>query len=263
MSIVAWMVDKGSAISRSGGESLGSLCGRLGRPPGIRACTRMALTCCKSADASDALKEPPRSRIIPGSDQPAFGSQGHGSLAATGNTRPHKRFLQNGETWGNVESPPDVSERFHSKSVFQFLDGTLLAQTKNNSTSMSGSSHCRILVVEDEPVLAMLLQDALKDMGCSVLFAQEVREAILLAKTEALECAFLDVKIGNETVVPVADALKERNIPFVFSSNFGKELLPQRYRDHVMLPKPYFPDDIAYVFRTQLNIRLSPAGSGL
>jgi CheY-like chemotaxis protein len=133
----------------------------------------------------------------------------------------------------------------------------------NRSNLISGPGSCRILVVEDEPVLAMLLQDALSDMGCSVVFAHEVREATQLAKTEALECGFLDVKIGNETVVPVADALRERNIPFVFSSNFGKELLPQRYRNHVMLPKPYFPDDIAHVFRTQLNIKLSPARSGL
>lgn len=121
---------------------------------------------------------------------------------------------------------------------------------------------CRILVVEDEPVLAMLLQDALVDMGCRVVFANEIREAKQLAEDEPIDCAFLDVKIGNDTVVPVADALTKRRIPFVFSSNYGKELLPERYRNHAMLPKPYFPDDIAHIFRTQLNIRLSAKGGG-
>ena len=102
----------------------------------------------------------------------------------------------------------------------------------------------------------MLLQDALNDMGCDVVFAHALPQATQLAEIEDIACGFLDIKIGNDTVVPVADALSRRNIPFVFSSNYGRELLPQRYRDHIMLPKPYFPDDIAHVFRTQLNIRL-------
>lgn len=122
--------------------------------------------------------------------------------------------------------------------------------------SLPGSGHCRILVVEDEPVLAMLLRDALTDMGCQVLCAPALTQAILLAKSEDLACGFLDVKIGNDTVVPVADALSARRIPFIFSSNYGREMLPQRYRNHLMLPKPYFPDDIAHIFRTQLNIKL-------
>lgn len=130
---------------------------------------------------------------------------------------------------------------------------------RSMSNSMSGAGPCRILVVEDEPVLAMLLQDALRDMGCEVVVAHAVSQARQLAEIEDVACGFLDIKIGNDTVVPVADALSQRNIPFVFSSNYGRELLPQRYRNHIMLPKPYFPDDIAHVFRTQLNIRLGSA----
>ncbi len=127
------------------------------------------------------------------------------------------------------------------------------------SDMTSGARACRILVVEDEPVLAMLLQDALNDMGCDVVFAHALPQAMRLAEIEDVACGFLDIKIGNDTVIPVADALSHRNIPFVFSSNYGRAMLPQRYRNHIMLPKPYFPDDIAHVFRTQLNIRLGPS----
>jgi len=126
----------------------------------------------------------------------------------------------------------------------------------------SKSVNYRIFVVEDEPTLGMLLQDALRDMGCDVVFAGAVAEASLLARVEEIDCAFLDVKIGNETVIPVADILTQRHIPFVFSSNYGRELLPGRYRNHVMLPKPYFPDDISNVFRTHFGIKLAGPTAG-
>lgn len=124
------------------------------------------------------------------------------------------------------------------------------------SEARLSEARSRILIVEDEPLLALLLEDALNQMGCEVICANALLPAMQLARNETIGCGFLDVKIGSETVVPVADVLCERSIPFVFSSNYGKELLPERYRDHIMLPKPYFPDDIAHVFRTKLNIQL-------
>lgn len=121
--------------------------------------------------------------------------------------------------------------------------------------------HCRILVVEDEPALAMLLTDALIEMGCDVVSAQALPQATRLAQIEDIACGFLDIKIGNGIVVPVADVLSDRKIPFVFSSNYGREMLPQRYQNHALLPKPYFPDDIAHIFRTRFNIRLGPGAA--
>ena len=131
------------------------------------------------------------------------------------------------------------------------------------SNTRTDKHRCRILVVEDEPVLAMLLQDSLNDMGCDVVFAHALPQATRFAEAAEVMCGFLDIKIGDETVVPVADALSQRNIPFVFSSNYGRELLPQRYRNHIVLPKPYLPDDIAHIFRTQLNIKLGQREPGL
>jgi DNA-binding response OmpR family regulator len=77
----------------------------------------------------------------------------------------------------------------------------------------------RILVVEDEPLLAMDLQFALEDEGADVVGpAYSLDRAVPLAEDELLTAAVLDMRLGSDAVSPVARALAYRNIPFLFYS---------------------------------------------
>ncbi len=103
----------------------------------------------------------------------------------------------------------------------------------------------RILVVEDEALVAMLVEDALLDCGAVVLGpAATVAEALRLLDGERPDAAVLDLNLAGETSAPVADALAARGIPFVVATGYGAEGLPQAHATVPVLPKPYDPDDL-------------------
>jgi CheY-like chemotaxis protein len=97
----------------------------------------------------------------------------------------------------------------------------------------------RILVVEDEGLVAMLLEDMLDDLGCEVAFsAATVADALRwLGEGGQADAALLDVNMGGETVWPVADALRACSMPFAFTSGYG-QLSEPRFRDAPILSKP-------------------------
>lgn len=109
----------------------------------------------------------------------------------------------------------------------------------------TGLSHRRILVVEDEMLVMMLVEDALTEAGCDLLMAGRISQAMALAEVEAIDCAFLDVSVAGEDVYPVAAILTRRNIPFVLSTGYGRASLPKEYRNCPMLPKPYAPEQVS------------------
>jgi CheY-like chemotaxis protein len=100
-------------------------------------------------------------------------------------------------------------------------------------------SRLRVLVVEDEGLVAMMLEDVLDDLGCDVAFsASSVAQAIAwLEAGGALDAALLDVNLGGEPVFPVAEALVRRGVPFAFSTGYG-ETPDARFRDAPLLSKP-------------------------
>lgn len=100
--------------------------------------------------------------------------------------------------------------------------------------------NCRILVIEDEYMLADELRTELEYAGAQVLGpVGSVEEAIALAEAEAdLDGGILDVNLGGEMVFPVADLLIERGIPFVFTTGYDKSAIPNRYADIVRCEKP-------------------------
>lgn len=106
-------------------------------------------------------------------------------------------------------------------------------------------SNRRILVVEDEMMVMMLVEDALTEAGCDLLMAGRVAQAMILAEVEAIDCALLDVSVAGEDIYPVAAILSRRNIPFVLSTGYGRASLPKEYRDRPMLPKPYAPEQVS------------------
>jgi CheY-like chemotaxis protein len=80
----------------------------------------------------------------------------------------------------------------------------------------------RILVVEDEPVVALMIEDMLTSMGATVIGpASNLPEALALAHGEAIDAALLDVNLNGEDGRQVAVVLKARGVPFVFATGYG------------------------------------------
>ena len=98
----------------------------------------------------------------------------------------------------------------------------------------------RILVVEDELMIRMLLEDMLQDLGYTIVAeAGRIEEALQAATTADIDIAILDVDLSGQPIAPVAEALAARGTPFVFATGYGERGLPEPYRDRPMLKKPF------------------------
>jgi DNA-binding NtrC family response regulator len=103
----------------------------------------------------------------------------------------------------------------------------------------AGLSGLKVLVVEDEPLIAMDLQDLLTESGCTVVGpASSLEQGMRLMKEEAVDGAVLDINLGREMVFPLADALAGQSIPFVYVTGYGK-LLRACNHSRPVLQKPY------------------------
>ena len=98
----------------------------------------------------------------------------------------------------------------------------------------------KVLVVEDETIVAMLLEQMLEELGCTVAgVAGQVSAATELAQTIDADIAILDMNLGGQRVDPVAEALAARDVPFVFASGYGEDGLAPQFRGRPVLPKPF------------------------
>ncbi len=102
----------------------------------------------------------------------------------------------------------------------------------------------RMLLVEDEMMVAMMLEDHLESLGC-VVVATATSVSTGLAAVEqqalALDAALLDVNLGGEKVYPVAERLAERGIPFIFSTAYEPSSIVADFAQRPVLSKPYGP----------------------
>lgn len=106
----------------------------------------------------------------------------------------------------------------------------------------------RVLVVEDEMMVSMLIEDMLSDMGCDVVGpASRLDEAMELAQAGGIDCAVLDVNLGGQPIFPVADLLRERGCPFAFATGYGDAGLRDADRGTPVLQKPFREGDLARV----------------
>lgn len=98
----------------------------------------------------------------------------------------------------------------------------------------------RVLVIEDELMVAMGLEMVLAEAGCVVVGpVGRFDTALAAAKSEDVDLALLDVNIRGDAIYPVADILTERGIPFAFLTGYGRETLPARHADKRILSKPF------------------------
>lgn len=103
----------------------------------------------------------------------------------------------------------------------------------------------RILVVEDEAAISLLLEDMLLDFGCEVIGpAARLSAALDVVAREQVDLAILDVNVAGEPIYPVAEALAQRSIPFVFSTGYGSAGIRDAFRDRPVLQKPFAQHDL-------------------
>ena len=102
----------------------------------------------------------------------------------------------------------------------------------------------RILLVEDEAMVALMIQDMLQDLGCTVAaVAASVADGLALVDDERLDLdgAVLDINLGGEKVFPIARRLKDRGVPFIFSTGYGLAGIAEEFARTPTLAKPYGP----------------------
>ena len=115
----------------------------------------------------------------------------------------------------------------------------------------------RVLVVEDELMIRMLLEDMLGELGYIVAAeAARIEEALDAAKSVEFDLAILDVNLNGHNVSPVADALAARGTPFVFATGYGERGLPEAYRDRPALKKPFQIDGLEKTLLSALGAHL-------
>ena len=105
---------------------------------------------------------------------------------------------------------------------------------------------CRILVVEDEAMVAMLVEDLLLEAGASVLgpVASLATALALLDRAEGCDAAVLDVNLRGESVLPLADALARRGVPFLFLTGYGDAEGLGHHAGETVLAKPFDPREL-------------------
>ena len=103
----------------------------------------------------------------------------------------------------------------------------------------------RVLVVEDEAAISLLLEDMLLDFGCEVIGpAARLAAALDAVEREVVDLAILDVNVAGEPIYPVAETLARKGVPFVFSTGYGSAGIKDAYRDRPVLQKPFAQHDL-------------------
>jgi CheY-like chemotaxis protein len=104
----------------------------------------------------------------------------------------------------------------------------------------------RVLVVEDEVMVAMYVEELLCDLGYdTVVVATGLDQALALAHEASLDFAVLDINLNGRQSFPVADVLQARGIPFLFASGYGSKGVNDNYKDAVRIQKPFRSRDLA------------------
>lgn len=104
----------------------------------------------------------------------------------------------------------------------------------------------RILLVEDEMLVAMLIEDMLSDLGCVVVGPiSEVEEARAAVADKTLDAAILDLNLNGSPTFPVAEACRARGLPFLFATGYGADGVPEPFRGVSVLQKPFQDSDLA------------------
>ncbi len=119
----------------------------------------------------------------------------------------------------------------------------------------------RVLVVEDEPLIAMLVEDWLAELQCQTVGpAATAAHALTLIDAAPIDGAILDVSLDGHDSFAVAAALRERAIPFAFATGHATDRIEERFKDAPRLAKPYDFERVKGVLAILLQAPSCPAG---
>lgn len=112
----------------------------------------------------------------------------------------------------------------------------------------------RILIIEDEPLIGMVLTDYLEDAGCEIAGpAQSADKALEMAANEVVDAALVDGNLAGRRVDQIVGALKSRQIPFAFVTGYGREALPPGFDDAPIVEKPFTQEQVIGTLERLLN----------
>ncbi|MDF0697139.1 response regulator [Rhizobium sp. MC63] len=124
---------------------------------------------------------------------------------------------------------------------------------------MGEFSDLKVLVVEDEGVVALLIEDMLEDLGCRIAASvARLPEACAAAAGSEFDLAVLDVNLAGQPSFPVAEILRKRGIPFMFSTGYGSASLPQEYAGCPVISKPFSAEDLKQEMTVAIRARILP-----
>jgi CheY-like chemotaxis protein len=111
--------------------------------------------------------------------------------------------------------------------------------------SETGDRPKRVLIVEDDVMIRMLIEDMLGDLGYEVAAqAAKVEDALAAVGSVEIDVAILDINLNGKTTGPVAEVLAAQGTPFVFATGYGEYALPEEFRNRPMLKKPFQIDGL-------------------
>lgn len=103
----------------------------------------------------------------------------------------------------------------------------------------------RVLVVEDEMTVAMLIEDMVGELAYEVAaVVPRLEDAMRMLDSDSFDMAMLDVHLNGKTVFPFAAELEKRDIPFLFATAYGPRGIPEEFRGHLVLQKPFGPVEL-------------------
>ena len=126
--------------------------------------------------------------------------------------------------------------------------------TSNADFSDTGLAGLRLLLVEDEAMVAMLIEAMLEELGCrEAEWATSVKAALRAVDRDEFDGALLDVNLRGEPVYPVAELLAGRRLPFIFVTGYGRTADPLgRFSDAAVLKKPFDSTQLARMLREEI-----------
>jgi CheY-like chemotaxis protein len=123
---------------------------------------------------------------------------------------------------------------------------------------MSELTGLRVLVVEDEGAVALLIEGMLEDLGCRVISSiPSLPKALDAAANASFDLAMLDVNLNGQLVFPVAEVLQRRQLPFLFSTGYGRMIIPDAFKSCEVLNKPFAQEELERNLRLTLRSRQS------
>src|SRR5262245_9782190 len=126
---------------------------------------------------------------------------------------------------------------------------------REGGVTEGGIAGLKILIVEDEALVLMLIEDVLEGLGCTTAgTATRLDEALEKASALAIDLAILDVNLNGQHTAVVAQVLQERGVPFLFATGYGPASLPDGFRNVPVLQKPFREADLERAVRQSLAL---------